>query len=83
MKNKYDPLKILIEDSIEREFYFKGKEDAIKEGNREIDELEKWVVNKIFNLREKNREYKSSHELWDEIYIKGFEEVLQRIVNGK
>lgn len=80
---KYDLLKILVDGSPEREFYLKGREDVLKEGNREIDELERWLVNKLFNLREKNREYKKGHGFYDELYIKGFEEVLLRIVTGK
>jgi len=80
---KYDPLKILIDGSPEREFYFKGREDAMKEKDKEIDELEKWIVGKLFYLREKNREYKNGHGFYDELYIKAFEEVLVKIVTGK
>ncbi len=83
MKKEYNPLKILIDGSDERAYYEQGKKDAFAKGEREIDELEKWLVNKIFNLREKNREYKSGFGVYNESYIKAFEEILLKVVTGK
>lgn len=80
---RFNPLKILIDGSIEREYYEYGKQSAVRDSKREIDELEKWVVVKIFALREKNREYKKGFGVHDELYIKAFEEVLVKIVTGK
>lgn len=82
-KTKYNPLSILIDGSNERRAYEFGRESVIKEGKREIDELEKWLVNRLFTLREKNREYKAGFGFYNELYIKGFEEVLLKMVTGK
>ncbi len=82
-KIKYNPLSILIEGSNERKAYEAGRKSVQEGSDTEIDLLEKWLVNKLFGLREKNREYKVGHGFYDELYIKGFEEVLLKIVTGK